>query len=105
MPAFDDPAPAPAPVSSRVAAVGDAHSLTGSLAGVVAVVAVAVAAVVAPGAGDCVVRGYVAGSAASTGRLGRAEERDFVDAAGQLTVVAVVAVAGAAFDATSVRVV
>lgn len=101
MPASGDLVPAPAPVSSRVAAVGDAHSLPGSLAGV----AVAAVAVVAPGVGDCVGRGYVAGSAASIGRLGRAEERDFVDAVGQLTVAAVVAVAGAAFDATSVRVV
>lgn len=73
---------------------------------VVAVVAVAdCVAAVAPGVADCVVRGYVVSSVASTGQIGSVEERWFVGAADQLTVVVVVAVAGAAFDATSVRVV
>lgn len=70
----------------------------GSLAGVVAVV------VVAAGVGDYVVRDYVAGSGASIEWIGYAEEPCFVGgAAGQLTVVAVVAVAEVASDATSAR--
>lgn len=81
----------------------------GAVVAVVADCAVAVAvadcAVVAPGVADCVVRGYVVSFVAGTGQIGSVEERCFVGAADQLTVVAVVAVAGAAFDATSVRVV
>lgn len=73
--------------------------MTGSLAG-----AVAVAVVAAAGVGDYVVRDYVAGSEAGIEWIGCAEEPCFVGgAAGQLTVVAVVAVAEVASDATSAR--
>lgn len=97
--------------SSRVAVAGDVHSLPGSLAGAAAVVvaaaavavAVVVAVAVAPGVGGCAVRDYVVGFGVSIGWIGRAEERCFVGAVGQLTVVAAVAVAGAASDVTSAR--
>lgn len=92
--------------SSRVVVAGDVHSLPGSLAGAAAVAAaaaVAVAVAVAPGVGGCAVRDYVVGSGVSIGWIGRAEERCFVGAVGQLTVVAAVAVVGAASDVTSAR--